>query len=68
MKIYISTDFTGHYPVGTAAIVVAESESMAYALLNAECKAYGLAAGFDGTFEEFEADRPRAFILNDGDY
>ena len=27
MKVFVSTTFEGHYPVGTAAVVVAENET-----------------------------------------
>jgi nicotinate-nucleotide pyrophosphorylase len=67
MKVFYSNDFKGHYPVGTAAIVVAESESAAMVYLEEACKRCGL-KGFDGTLTELDTEVRAAFILNDGDY
>ncbi len=39
---YTCTDFKGHYPVGTAAVVTAGSPEEAAQLLNAELKLRGL--------------------------
>jgi len=44
MKIYTNNRFTGFYPVGTAAVVRAESKEDAAELLNVELKACGLPA------------------------
>lgn len=42
MKVYTNNKFSGHWPVGTAAVVVAESESQATAILNAKLEDLGL--------------------------
>lgn len=41
-KVYSNTQFAGHYPVGTAAIVVAESPEQAAQFLEDELKKHGL--------------------------
>lgn len=69
MNVYINKTFTGHYPVGTSAIVVAP---------NAECAALDLqlvleSAGLKQSVEPCDMilvnDKfPHVTILNDGDY
>lgn len=44
MKVYTNNKFTGHWPVGTAAVVVAESAVQAMNLLNIKLAAYDLPA------------------------
>jgi len=66
MKIWCSKDFTGHQPVGTAAIVVAPDYNQAIALIIAELKTAGLK--WDGTLKEVQLENPHVIILNDGDY
>ncbi len=64
MKTFYTTDFTGHYPVGTSAIVRAESMEEAAFMLDAELFKQGLR--FDGTFVELKGKN--VIILNNGDY
>lgn len=70
MKIYTCTTFTGHRPVGSAAVVIAEDAQDAADSLNVKLKAAGLKG--DATAEkmiEFPADpRESIRILCDGDY
>lgn len=47
MKVFTAR-FTGHYPVGTAAVIVAESREQAYDLLMEELKEEGL---YEAQFE-----------------
>lgn len=42
MQVYVNTRFLGHWPVGTAAVVVAESPERAAQLLEAALDAAGL--------------------------
>lgn len=67
MRIFYSTDFTGHYPVGSAAIVIAENIEEASLLIDRKLNEQDLK--FDGNLTEilFE-DNPQAIILCNGDY
>lgn len=42
MKVFYNTEFKGHYPVGTAALVVAENAATAAVLLRDELAKQGL--------------------------
>jgi len=69
MKVWLNTDFTGHYPVGTAAVVVADTAQQAAEMLNAALVEGGLTA--NSTPEQFTrlpTNSPRAVVLNDGNY
>lgn len=69
MKTYTNNKFTGHYPVGTAAIVRASSPEEAALFLNGTLKQ----AGLDGDAKaedmvEWPAKREVVRILVDGNY
>ncbi len=65
--IFTSTDFTGHYPVPVAAVVVADSEEEARQLLNDALRTRGL-PGDVGAVQLVE-DKPRnVIVLSDGEY
>jgi hypothetical protein len=64
MKTYYSCDFTGYYPVGTAAVVCANNEQEARQLLSDKLAGRGLV--FDGTLTEIKG--AGAVVLCDGDY
>ena len=77
MKVWYSTNFSGYYPVGVAAIVVAETQQDAYAALRELLDVEGLLAmqfiNFKDTFtvdcvEELLTDKPVAIMLCNGDY
>lgn len=70
MKIFISTDFTGHYPVGTAAVVVARDSTHARSLLDRELQHRDLwnPDGDPYKLSELDTKHERAYILNDGNY
>ncbi len=69
MKVYTCTTFEGHYPVGSAAVIVAESEEQARELLDAELKRHGLKHSTpDDALELLDTSRSQAIVLNDGDY
>lgn len=66
MKIFYSTNFTGHWPVPVSAIVVSADEQTARELLDSKLRDLNLK--FDGTLIELQTDKEAAFVLNDGDY
>lgn len=69
MKVWTNTQFTGLWPVGTAAVVVADTQAEAAVLLNAELDKRGLTG--DATPEQFQplkTNRPLAVVLRDGEY
>lgn len=69
MKVWTNTEFKGHYPVGTAAAVVADTAREAAALLNAELKEHGLEASATADqFVELSTAMAHAVVLCDGNY
>jgi hypothetical protein len=71
MKVYTCNDFWGFYPVGSAAVVVANDEAEARKLLDAALIERGLRKAVDEasyTLRELAFDAPSAVILVDGDY
>ena len=66
LKVFTTNDFTPHYPVGGAAVVIAENQAVARELLDAELRKRGLT--FDGTLVELALDREAAVVLLSGDY
>jgi hypothetical protein len=71
MRVWVTTDFEGHYPVGTAGIVVAEDEARARRLMRDEIKRQGLSGkGFGKPFslQEIPLTNARATVLLNGDY
>lgn len=67
MRLFSSKDFEGHWPVGTAAVVMAEDEAAARVLLLAELKEHHLSVG-EFTLQEIPMGKPLAVVLSDGDY
>lgn len=69
MKVYTNNKFTGHWPVGTAAVVVAESESQATAILNAKLEEMGLPGDAEQKDMSVLGTRAESVrILCDGNY
>ncbi len=69
MRIYKCTNFTGFYPVGVAAVVVAECASAAEHLLNVALQAVGLPG--DAHISEDDAINaavPGIVMLRNGEY
>ncbi len=71
MNTYTCNDFTGHYPVGVAAVILAPDRKQALAKLNATLKEAGLPG--DALLRDIlplEAGdmSPVCRILNDGNY
>ena len=68
-KTYINTSFTGHYPVGTAAAVRAESQTEAAEILNNSLESSGLARTAKAEdMVRFPARNETCRILLDGNY
>ena len=69
MKVWTNTTFSGHYPVGTAAVVVAETAEQAAQLLQTALAERGLRGPVTADqFVLLPVDQPRAVVLLDGDY
>jgi hypothetical protein len=69
MKVYTVTGFHGVNPVGTSAIVVADTIEHARSMLNYALTDRGLAPLKPGhPIEEHNMHVAHATILNDGDY
>ena len=69
MKVYTHNSFTGHWPVGTAAVVVAEDRDMAVTLLEGKLKDIGLPQKINrDDLMVISIAHPVAVILRDGDY
>lgn len=69
MKVFTCNSFRGHYPVGTAAVVVADDKHSAAKLLEDSLMASGLAQKITSAMvEEVDADLRQVIILSNGDY
>lgn len=70
MKVFTCTNFTGVWPVGVAAVIVAKDRKEARKLFMEELDNRGLIqanpAGL--TFEELPLSKSGVTVLNDGDY
>lgn len=69
LGVYVCNQFRGHYPVGTAAVVVAESQEHAAQLLNEQLVTQGLTASADENMMALVVQTsPQVVILCDGNY
>lgn len=68
MKIFTCTDFTGHWPVGVAAVVIAEDKAIAEAQLREALAVKGLKQNPNTAIEIKEVSAPGVYILCDGNY
>lgn len=69
MNVYTCTDFSGHWPVGTAAVIVAENDEDANTILCDELARIGLPQNKELTFKLLALGAgPGCRILCDGDY
>lgn len=71
MNVYTGTSFTGHWPVGTSAVVVVIDKPQARTLLRAALKKAGLGDANKGErldVQPVDLSTGRAIILQDGDY
>ena len=68
MRVFTCKDFTGHNPVGQGAVIVAEDETQARALLEMALLEEGLRAFGDETLVELNTQQPTALVLVNGEY
>lgn len=69
MRVFVCTDHDGHYPVGVASVVIAESESEARSLLDVELRRNGLKDSLVNPYGLREVPLvAAAIVLNNGDY
>jgi len=69
MSVFYTNDFCGHWPVGTAAVIVARNLDEAYVLMNNRLGEMGLATTNDDfSIKELPTDRTHVVVLQDGDY
>lgn len=71
MKVYTYTGFTGHWPMGTAAIIVAPSKAEALAQLRKALDEAGLKQKYDLSEDKLVrhyTTKRSATILLDGNY
>lgn len=66
MRVFTCNDFTGHYPVGSAAVVIAKDEHHAEEILRLSLGERGLSGDF--TLKELNVTEAGAVILADGNY
>jgi hypothetical protein len=67
LNVYAITGFAGHWPVGTAAVVLAESREEAAGLLADALERQGLSQKIDSA-DFIELSTKQALVLCDGDY
>jgi len=69
MKVYTCWGFTGHWPVGTSAVVVAGNTKDAVKLLEDRLAEIGLPQRIDPkSLVELDLTQPACTIINDGEY
>ena len=69
MFMFYCNKFTGHYPVGTAAIIIASSVDEAIGLLEEELRSRGLRQRIrPEQLTVIDLGHPQALILQDGNY
>lgn len=67
-RVFVASGFRGFNPVGTAAVIVAESPERALALLNQQLSAKGLAPAELHCLREMPTESEGCAVLCDGDY
>jgi len=67
MKVFISNDFEGYWPVGSAAVIIADNEEQARELLNERVRLISGKAHNEFTLIELELYE-QCIILCDGNY
>lgn len=68
MKVFTATGFQGHWPVGTAAVVVAETEEEADRLLIESLSKMDLIQDEPVKLQEVDTTVTHVSVLLDGDY
>ena len=68
-KVFTSTGFEGHWPVGTSAVIVATTIEGAVELLSDAVALHGLKQQITADMlVEVDLASPAAIVLQDGDY
>ena len=69
MKVWTNNYFRGYWPVGSAAVVVANTPEEASSLLNEKLKEMGLEGDAKPEdMDQLKTNKPLVRVLNDGDY
>lgn len=68
MKVFTARNFPGHWPVGTAAVIVAETKERALELLNIELANQSLEPAKEEDVEPVRTLKESCTILCNGDY
>lgn len=69
MPVFTRVNFDGHWPVGTSAVVVADTKADAARALEQELSRIGLAQPITPESMEYvPTEEPLVRILDDGDY
>jgi hypothetical protein len=69
LGVFVCNQFTGHYPVGTAAVVVAKDQAHAAEILNQQLRLQGLPGDADANMMALVMQKsPQVVILCDGNY
>ena len=69
LRVWTAKGFEGHWPVGTAAVVVARDAEQAAELLEAELAEHGVPQKVDpASLVELGLSLPKAVVLLDGNY
>lgn len=68
LKVYTCNSFRGHWPVGSAAVVIAESEEEAAKMLEERLSEIGLKQDVDESQMIQASTEKQVIILCDGEY
>lgn len=69
MKVFYNNNFSGHWPVGTSAVIVASNQEEAKRMLEDQLSTEGLKQECDiDDFVEINSDAQSVIILQNGDY
>ena len=68
LKVFTCTGFSGHYPVGTAAVIVAADSLTAKELLLTRLASIGLPQSYPIQVEELDVTTPSVDVMCDGNY
>ncbi len=69
MKVFTCKNFTGYWPVGTSAVIVAKSKAEAAVLLQSKLSSIGLPQTIEeNELEEVNTKESNVVILSDGNY
>lgn len=69
MKVFTNTTFTGHWPVGAAAVVIADTRGEAAVWLEEELRKQGLEQSVHSKdMIELKTNKHAVKILTDGNY